>query len=547
MTRFHGYVALLLLAFLAATAPAQSTTVDWSGGANGGDSSTWDTTYQNWNTAVTTPWDSINGYSNVASFTTPVTPTVSGDVHANGINFSAVASVTGGTIHFGGDTPTVTYASQGSHLSSQLTGDSGLTISSNTLGDGETGALLYLDGSQSNTFGNLTLKNTAASQKAAYQFVKLAKTSGASAFSGDLYLDGGSGLANLLVAYLVTGSSIPTGAVINFNTNGSYPRLSLSDFNAAGNSIEIGGLASTGSSQGFSSVSAGYGYTPRPTHVTTLTINNSADYAFGGQLLDNLGGIKTPLAIVKKGAGTQTLNGLNTYTGSTAVDGGTLLVNGTIAGSGVSVADGATLGGYGNVNTAISGAGLVSPGNSPGILTTTSIDPTGGLDFAFEMTSVGSPNYAQASASLNDVLHLTAETPTTDALTSANVVDVYFSVASLADGDTFRGGAYINSQDPTAQTTFLAAVEGATYDYYVLGDGAGTDATFNDIGYYSLANYNSAITVALSVVSDTAAFASGSVDGSVMQFQVVVPEPGTFALFAAGLIGLLAYAWRKRK
>ena len=27
----------------------------------------------------------------------------------------------------------------------------------------------------------------------------------------------------------------------------------------------------------------------------------------------------------------------------------------------------------------------------------------------------------------------------------------------------------------------------------------------------------------------------------------VIPEPGTLALLAAGLLGLLAYAWRKRK
>jgi hypothetical protein len=27
----------------------------------------------------------------------------------------------------------------------------------------------------------------------------------------------------------------------------------------------------------------------------------------------------------------------------------------------------------------------------------------------------------------------------------------------------------------------------------------------------------------------------------------VVPEPGTLALLAAGLMGLVAYAWRKRK
>jgi hypothetical protein len=29
--------------------------------------------------------------------------------------------------------------------------------------------------------------------------------------------------------------------------------------------------------------------------------------------------------------------------------------------------------------------------------------------------------------------------------------------------------------------------------------------------------------------------------------QTIVPEPGTFALLAAGLVGLLAYAWRKRR
>jgi hypothetical protein len=29
--------------------------------------------------------------------------------------------------------------------------------------------------------------------------------------------------------------------------------------------------------------------------------------------------------------------------------------------------------------------------------------------------------------------------------------------------------------------------------------------------------------------------------------ETTVPEPGTLALMAAGLAGLLAYAWRKRK
>ena len=36
-----------------------------------------------------------------------------------------------------------------------------------------------------------------------------------------------------------------------------------------------------------------------------------------------------------------------------------------------------------------------------------------------------------------------------------------------------------------------------------------------------------------------------SVSGSDLVLTVV-PEPGTLALLAAGLLGLLAYAWRKR-
>ena len=37
--------------------------------------------------------------------------------------------------------------------------------------------------------------------------------------------------------------------------------------------------------------------------------------------------------------------------------------------------------------------------------------------------------------------------------------------------------------------------------------------------------------------------------GSYQAFEIlnVVPEPGTLTLLLAGLVGLLAYAWRKRK
>jgi hypothetical protein len=64
---------------------------------------------------------------------------------------------------------------------------------------------------------------------------------------------------------------------------------------------------------------------------------------------------------------------------------------------GVAVAAGATLAGHGAVSS-ISGAGTIAPGNSPGILTATHLDPSGGMDFAFDFTQAGSPTYSNAAA-----------------------------------------------------------------------------------------------------------------------------------------------------
>jgi len=73
----------------------------------------------------------------------------------------------------------------------------------------------------------------------------------------------------------------------------------------------------------------------------------------------------------KSGAGTLTLSGVSTYTGTTAVNEGKLIVNGNISTSVLTtVSSGATLGGSGTVGalTVNSGA-FVTPGNSPGLLT----------------------------------------------------------------------------------------------------------------------------------------------------------------------------------
>ena len=75
----------------------------------------------------------------------------------------------------------------------------------------------------------------------------------------------------------------------------------------------------------------------------------------------------------KGGAGTLSLNGAGTYGGATTVTAGTLLVNGALASSGVTVNLAATLGGSGTIANGVTVNGLLSPGNTLGLLTVGSL------------------------------------------------------------------------------------------------------------------------------------------------------------------------------
>ncbi len=100
-------------------------------------------------------------------------------------------------------------------------------------------------------------------------------------------------------------------------------------------------------------------------------INNGALVTKRDGLLTLAGAISGGGSFTQAGVGITRLDGLNTYTGVTDVKAGTLSVNGSIASSSlVSVARGATLGGNGIVGTTqIADGGMLSPGNSVGLLT----------------------------------------------------------------------------------------------------------------------------------------------------------------------------------
>ena len=203
--------------------------------------------------------------------------------------------------------------------------------------------------------------------------------------------------------------------------------------------------------------------------------------------------------------------------------------------------NGGRLEGNGSVKT-IGGTGTVLPGTSPGILTAQSVNVTNGIDFSFEFTAPGAPVYSTPAASISDILRLTDATPLIGTFDSSNVVNLFLSVATLSQSDLFQGGFFTGSNQ-------TAALAGASFQTWVLGDGLGTDITYNSQSYYSLTNYNALgnapLSVNVAMVAASADFGTGSVGGFVSQVTAV-PEPQAWLLATMGM-ALAGWANRTRR
>ena len=275
-----------------------------------------------------------------------------------------------------------------------------------------------------------------------------------------------------------------------------------------------------------------------------LKVNNNTTLAGG---ISGAAGTRTGVTL--GGAGTLNINGnSSTFTDTiTTADTVKLVVNNTL-GAGVNVGSGSLLSGSGKVG-AITGAGTVGPGNSPGILTATSVNPTAGTDFKFEFTAL-SPTYTSATASGNDLLHLTAASPFAGGtFTSGNIVSIYLNSASITSSllagtnTTFSGGFFVDGTFGLA-----AALSPASFAYYTTSSSLGTGSAVNYGGtdYYLLNSEIASKTTLSNTAVASAAFSTGTVAGTILTFNAV-PEPSAQSLLAFGMAALVAVRSLRRK
>lgn len=212
---------------------------------------------------------------------------------------------------------------------------------------------------------------------------------------------------------------------------------------------------------------------------STLTIDNSIDFTFGGIIED---GTSNTVSIVKQGTGTETFSGINTYTGGTTVSAGCLILDQAAAipasGVGTTVAAGAGLG--------FDPAGLTD-GEIAAIVSNVSWDATSDLVF-----TVNSPNTEAVSADL-----------------------------SSFGGDTIvlKGDGALD----LSGTTLPAGVNFETPDGGTIDTGAGSDITVESITISPGSVSGKKVTIAFTAGGNVDAYASDTL------------QSGSWSLVASGI------------
>ncbi|MCE0496593.1 MAG: autotransporter-associated beta strand repeat-containing protein [Methylacidiphilales bacterium] len=361
-------------------------------------------------------------------------------------------------------------------------------------------------------------------------------------YNGPTVITGGSYLLT------TTSNALPTSPASNVTLGAS------TDSNTAVNTLDLGGTSETvatltatgsGTNQVISSASTGSGTTLTTTNAPstnqgTLTVTTSTNDTFSGSLGGS--GSATNFGLVMNGTGTLTLSGTNTYTGPTTVTTGTLLVTGSTV-SATNTINGGTLQGNGSVKGIIvNSGGNVTPGaagftpqeflsgTTNNILSATSLALNGGANLTYNLYS-GPVSLPVTQPLGGNEINLNGGLLTLGSLgTGTNALTLNFN------GTGAYGAGTLGTGQPAIYdliTDFSSSVITASQLNSDLTNG---DIVLNDLDGMTSSN---AVNWADFVIIGS---------GSDLTLQLdVVPEPGTWAMFALGLGLLLVYQRKRRR
>jgi len=304
------------------------------------------------------------------------------------------------------------------------------------------------------------------------------------------------------------------------------------------------------------------------TVISTLTVDGAGNTYIGGVIdgggvINNLG--VAPGNLVKNGAGTLTIAGPSSYASTISLNAGTLnlapaaeltaVYSGNISGSGSLTMTGTgtvVLSGtnsYIGLTTVTAGTLQLGANAQALVLTLAGGADIQGGKIALEYLGGAPDVLTPLTASYNGGLWNTGQfkSTTADASHGLGWIDDTGS-SQMKVAYTFYGDATLDGKVDASDLAKVLAnynqLSGMVWDQGDFDYNATVDA--NDLAKV-LANYNQG-----PIVPGIDATSYGRLDAQAIQILTaagfsVVPEPSTLVLLAAGLLGLLCYAWRRRR